>query len=999
MKHKIDENLYSRQLYVLGADAMEAFQKSHVLIVGLKGLGQEIAKNVILAGINKVTLYDPTTVKVQDLSAGFYFKYESIGQRSDHTVVKRMKELNPYVDVDILQSDLQTNSPEFVNALNNSKYTLIVLTNSDYTFQRNIKNHKIITCQTNGLLSQVFCDFGDFVVKDSNGEPCFNGIINDVSEDGVLSLLDGERHILEDNVLIKVHRHNEDKYVEYKVQVLNPFKLQLLNYNEGVFLGGSFEEVKVPFEMKFKCLNEALEDPQILNDCDLSRIIHNCYLLFEDSYIDKPEEFIDHYKSSIHKLPFKVFSPEILKAFIYMKDIELMPMVSIIGGFVAQEVLKGCSGKFTPLNQFMYFDSLECLRRTIENEVKAEENKKEGGCEVIYYQFIDEYFKNMKVEPLNNSRYYSYEKMFGKEAFEHFKNASGFVVGAGAIGCEHLKNIVMSGISLNSQFYLTDMDSIEQSNLNRQFLFRQKDVGKMKSEIALREIRVLNQDYGSNRGDYKNQLFGFVEKVGHETENIFSDTFYERITFVANALDNIDARKYVDGRIIVNRKPLFESGTLGTKGNTQVVLPDRTESYSSSSDPPEKSIPLCTLKNFPHMIEHTIEFALSEFKNSFSDKIISIKDYLSKEEHESTKGENIGEDIEEMIKKIPETLEDCFRSSFDLFYLVFYVNIKKLLNSFPADHITEQGIPFWSAPKRPPIALEFDNENEMHNLFVYSSIMLYKNAFGIEGDVDSNKIVDYFENNRETIYENASLKIESTQSNMTSQSSTNQDTSTSNEDISSFSKRVLQKLTPLEFEKDDDSNFHVDFIYACANLRAQNYKIKEATRLQVKGISGRIIPAIATTTAIVSGLSIMEVYKYILGCSFEAFRNTYLTLALPLLTSSEPITPLKEEYFFHEEKKIPHTLWDRIEFDDMTMQEFFDCCKKRFNTTVDMITIGSKTVWLSFVKTDKYNKYLNMRFSEMTEHVEGRKYLLVGILFASDCETFPNIVVNLKQRN
>ncbi|OBS79898.1 hypothetical protein A6R68_21900, partial [Neotoma lepida] len=52
---------------------------------------------------------------------------------------------------------------------------------------------------------------------------------------------------------------------------------------------------------------------------------------------------------------------------------------------------------------------------------------------------------------------------------------------------------------------------------------------------------------------------------------------------------------------------LLESGTLGTKGNVQVVVPFLTESYSSRHDQPEKSIPICTLKNFPNVIEHTVQ--------------------------------------------------------------------------------------------------------------------------------------------------------------------------------------------------------------------------------------------------------------------------------------------------------------------------------------------------------------------------------------------------------
>ena len=54
----IDENLYSRQIYVLGVDAMKKLASSSVLISGLGGLGVEIAKNVILAGVNNVTIHD-----------------------------------------------------------------------------------------------------------------------------------------------------------------------------------------------------------------------------------------------------------------------------------------------------------------------------------------------------------------------------------------------------------------------------------------------------------------------------------------------------------------------------------------------------------------------------------------------------------------------------------------------------------------------------------------------------------------------------------------------------------------------------------------------------------------------------------------------------------------------------------------------------------------------------------------------------------------------------
>lgn len=163
-----------------------------------------------------------------------------------------------------------------------------------------------------------------------------------------------------------------------------------------------------------------------------------------------------------------------------------------------------------------------------------------------------------------------------------------FIIGAGALGCEQLKNWALMGVATkgNGKIFMTDMDSIERSNLNRQFLFRNNDIGKMKSDAAATAACVMNPEF---------QIESHQNKIGPESAHIYNDDFYHSLDGVCNALDNVQTRLFSDKMCLYYQKPLLESGTLGPKAHFQTIVPYMTESYSSQSDPPEKGIPMCTL--------------------------------------------------------------------------------------------------------------------------------------------------------------------------------------------------------------------------------------------------------------------------------------------------------------------------------------------------------------------------------------------------------------------
>lgn len=150
------------------------------------------------------------------------------------------------------------------------------------------------------------------------------------------------------------------------------------------------------------------------------------------------------------------------------------------------------------------------------------------------------------------------------------------LVGAGGIGCELLKNLLLTGFG---EMHIIDLDTIDLSNLNRQFLFRHEHIKKPKALVCglptacsilanqlVPFVQVAKEVAGKFRPDTKLEAYHANIKDAQ-----FNIDWFKTFNIVFNALDNLDARRHVNRMCLAANVPLVESGTTGFNGQVQVI--------------------------------------------------------------------------------------------------------------------------------------------------------------------------------------------------------------------------------------------------------------------------------------------------------------------------------------------------------------------------------------------------------------------------------------------
>lgn len=187
----VDESLYSRQLYVMGHAAQRSLASAAVLLLGLSGLGAEVSKNLVLAGVASLDVHDPAPAVWADLSSSWLVRGPEVGaRRAGGAAGGRLGALNDHVAVRVLGDDggslgesPQGHSPggggggEWwgePGAL--QKYGVVVACDMEYPSLRRLAaaaraaGAKLVACWSSGVFGGVFCDFGDdFVARRCGG--------------------------------------------------------------------------------------------------------------------------------------------------------------------------------------------------------------------------------------------------------------------------------------------------------------------------------------------------------------------------------------------------------------------------------------------------------------------------------------------------------------------------------------------------------------------------------------------------------------------------------------------------------------------------------------------------------------------------------------------------------------------------------------------------------------------------------------------------------------
>ncbi|KAF3400280.1 Ubiquitin-activating enzyme E1 [Talaromyces pinophilus] len=405
------------------------------------------------------------------------------------------------------------------------------------------------------------------------------------------------------------------------------------------------------------------------------------------------------------------------------------------------------------------------------------------------------------------------------------------LVGAGGIGCELLKNLLLTGFG---EIHIVDLDTIDLSNLNRQFLFRHEHIKKSKALVAKDVAQKFRPD---------SKLEAYHANIKDAQFNV---DWFATFNVVFNALDNLDARRHVNRMCLAANVPLVESGTTGFNGQVQVIKKSRTECYDCNPKEVPKSFPVCTIRSTPSQPIHCIVWAKSYllpelFGTSETDGDEDGFDH-SEDAENAEEIENLRREAK-ALKAIRESMgsEGFAQKVFDK---VFRDDIERL-------RAMED---MWKT-RNPPTALNYDS--------------LQEQASSVEAAISKNDQKVWTPEEDFAVFKDSLDRLSSRLKELQANKSGN--------------------IEPIiTFDKDDVDT--LDFVAASANLRSVIFGIESKSKFDIKQMAGNIIPAIATTNAMTAGLCVLQAFK-VLKDDYDHAKMVFLERSGVRAINSDSLRP------------------------------------------------------------------------------------------------------------
>ena len=326
--------LYDRQIRLWGVQAQEKIRQANILLIGLKALGNEIAKNLVLAGVGVLTILDHEVVTEDDFSAQFFVSGEHLGQNRAEAALPQIQRLNSRVKLFSDTEAAVTKLPTYFSSFDITIATCLPLqTLNTINSICRISNRKFYAADTQGLYGYVFADLimHDFVIEKDQG--------NKASKPGDIESPTR-------NVLSVSTRRENGKVIEIvtKREAYSP--LLLVNsspLSEAITMNRRSRTRVTPL---LSCLR-ALFDFQTNTNGRLPSHSRADLELFTKLANEKHVEL---------QLPMETLRADFLRSFLQNLGSEVSPVAAYLGGALAQDVINVLGQREQPIQNLLLFD-------------------------------------------------------------------------------------------------------------------------------------------------------------------------------------------------------------------------------------------------------------------------------------------------------------------------------------------------------------------------------------------------------------------------------------------------------------------------------------------------------------------------------------------------------------------------------------------------------------------------------------------------------------------